>query len=146
MLTIRDDDYIRLNFLSDFIEDFVAPSNRLRLHYLLSKPKRRRDVVHDLCYQSLLDERYLHRVGASYSDEIYAKMRELGAPELCFVISLADERRGETDLKTALEENFGLCTGIILYCRKEKLGYWEAHHCDRYILSKTANPLLHPRS
>ncbi len=152
MLIIRDDDYIWLNLLSDFIEDFVAPPNRARLYYLLSKPKRRREVVGALCRESHLDEQYMHPVPKCEQgvSEIYAKLRKLGAPTRCFVFDVRDEYGNEikesTDLKDALEACVGLCGGTILYCPKEKLGYWEAHHCDRYILSKAPETLLPHRS
>ena len=137
-MVIRDDDYIRLNLISDFIEDFVSPSSRARLHYLLSKPKRRREIVHYFYSDEHLDQRSLHPIAAGDQnrERIYEMMRAVGAPLTCFVLSMEDEYNDEVNLKAALEECVGLCMGSILYCREAKIGYWEGHDCDRCILRR----------
>lgn len=152
MLTIRDDDYVWLNLLSDFIEDFVAPSDRARMYYLLSKPNRRSEVIHDLCYEFHLDPRYLRPIpkGEQSASEIYARLRKLGAPTCCFAFNLRDDSGNEwikmaTDLETVLERCVGWWGGVILYCPQEKLGYWEEHHGDRWILNRALQTPLPKR-
>lgn len=44
MQALRDDDFLRLNAFSAFIENFAAPSKRERLRFLLSKPTRRAEI------------------------------------------------------------------------------------------------------
>lgn len=143
-MTIRDDDYIRLNYISDFIEDFVTPSSRARLHYLLSKPKRRDEIIGYFHSDEHLDQRYLHPVAphAQNADKIYEIMRKRGAPSQCFVLSMEDSHKDQVDLKSALDEYVGRCSGTILYCREAKIGYWEGddswkgRDCSRCILRK----------
>lgn len=140
-MVIRDDDYSRLNLISDFIEDFVTPSSSARLHYLLSKPKRRSEIRDYFYHDEHLDQRYLHPI-APYdqnADRIYEIMRRMGAPSKCFVLSMEDENKDEVNLKAALDEFVGLCRGTILYCRETKIGYWEGHDCERCILHKKRN-------
>lgn len=137
-MAIRDDDYIRLNLISDFIEDFVAPSRKARLHYLLSKPKRRHQIRDYFYHDEHLDQRCLHPIAArdQNADRIYEIMQSMGAPSRCFVLSMEDAYKDEVNLKDALDEFVGQCMGTVLYCREAKIGYWEGENCGRYILRK----------
>ena len=140
MKIIRDDDHVRLNTISDFIEDFVVPSQHERLYYLLSKPKRRDGVLAHFHADIYLDPRYLRPIAPApaerHADEIYRAMKKLGATSKCFALSYIEFLDGEVDLKTALDESVGFCTETILYCREPKVAYWEGGHCDRWILSR----------
>ncbi len=140
-MSIRDDDYTRLNFISDFIEDFVAPSVRPRLYYLLSKPKRRDEIISHFHSDAHFDRRYLRSITPHdrNADKIYELMRELGATSKCFAFSMMDSPNGEIGLKAALVECVGFCIETVLYCRETRIAPWEGGHCDRWILSKKHN-------
>ena len=140
-MSIRDDDYIRLNYISDFIEDFVASSDRPRLYYLLSKPKRRDEIIGYFHSDAHFDQRYLRAIPPRDQNavKINETMKELGATSKCFAYSMMDSPNGEVDLKAALYECVGFCVETILYCRETKIAYWEGGHCDRWILSKKHN-------
>lgn len=140
MQTIRDDDSIWLNTFSDFIENFVMPSERERLYYVLSKPKRRHEILGYFHTDILFDSKCLCPIPPAPAersvDEIGALMKKLGATSQCFVFSFIEALDGEVELKTALRECVGFCTETILYCSKSKVAYWEGGHCDRWILCK----------
>jgi hypothetical protein len=137
-MSIRDDDYLRLNYISDLIEDFVAPSHRPRLYYLLSKPKRRAEVIGLFHSDAVFDQRYLRSIPPrdQNADKVYELMKELGATSKCFAFSRMDSPNGESDLKAALDECVGFCIATVLYCRETKIAYWEGDDCARWILQK----------
>jgi len=137
MLIIRDDDYIRLNYLSDFIEDFVAPSQKSRLHYLLSKPKRHEEIGGHLHHSDYLDSRYTRSIAKrdQNADRIYELMTQIGATSPCFTFGVRTLGY-EGELKDILQENVGYSIDFVVYCRSVKVGYWQNHDGYCYILSK----------
>lgn len=135
---IQDDDYVRLNLISDFIEDFVLPSSRQRLYYLLSKPKRRHEIINAFHHHGTFDPKYLLPIPPQEQNAtgIYKRMKNLGAPARCFALSIMLSPNGEVDLKHALEECVGQSSETILYCRDAKVGYWEGDWGSRWILCR----------
>lgn len=141
-MIIRDNDYIRLNYISDFIEDFVAPIHRERLYFLLSKPNRREEVIRHFYSDEYFDTRYLHSVtkDKQNADAIYDWMRQQGATSECLGICREPTLNGIVDLKNALKECFNTHgSPLVLYCRKSKIGYYEYYENDpcRWFLRKT---------
>lgn len=137
----KDDESVWLQKSSDFIEDFAVPSERTRLQYLLSKPKRRQEVLSCFHTDVLFDARYLHRTKSSHAqesvDEAEKLMKKLDATSRCFAFSSIESLGGETDLKAALQDSVGFCRETILYCSQPKVAYWEGGHCDRWVLCKS---------
>jgi hypothetical protein len=127
-----------LNIISDFIEDFVLPSSRPRLYYLLSKPERRHEVLRHFD-SGLFDPRFRRPIEQRKpaAHDIYALMRALGAPSKCIILSM-DSPAEEVDLLTALEECHGYKETPIttIYCPKAKVGYWQGDNANRWLLSK----------
>ena len=135
---VRNDIEIWLRTFADFIDNYVVPSSRERLHYLLSKPKRRDEILGNFHTGNLFDPRCLRLIPPApaqrHAGEIERLMRKLGASSQCYAFSFIESLDGNVDLKMALEESIGFCIETIIYCPQSKVAYWEGGHCDRWIL------------
>lgn len=143
---MRDDDHIRTNLISAFIEDFVASESKQRLHYLLSKPHRRPEIPKLFYTLAHLEARYMEKIEVPphNPESLYALLRGWGAGEECFVLSMEDAYKDQVSLKEALHSIVLRDQGNILYCQDARVGYYEGHgdyrwtgtHGNRYILRR----------
>ncbi len=120
------------------VEAFVKPEKRERLKELLSKPKRRRDVLELLYHKAPLDPECMVRVppNAQSAEGIAALLRSHGAPDLCYVISTDSKIDGSTmQLAEVLNQIVGRGEGTVLSCIAGQLAYFEAEDPgERYLL------------
>ncbi len=95
-----------MNYLAEFIADFVSPIHRSRLYYLLSKHHRQDEFIGHFYYDDYLDARYFHEIAPrdQNPDVIYYLMQKMGAPQKCFAISIFKPFGEEVALLDALQE------------------------------------------
>ena len=122
------------------VDAFVVPTKRERVLALLSKPKRRGDVLDTLYHHAPLDPRCMTRVASHEQSArgIEALLRARGAPDLCYVISTDRTLDATTvQLSTALSRIVGRGEGTIVSCIRGRLGYFEAEDAgERYLLER----------
>ena len=121
---------------------FVRPERRTRLLTLLGDAKGRSKFRASLAHFHDLDVRFAQRVSGLRAGEIEAKLRAMGAPERCHVLSESAELDGQTPtLEAALEAVVGRGMGALISCIPGRLGYFESEEVgERYILERTAGP------
>jgi hypothetical protein len=117
---------------------FVEPARQERVEFLLSKPKRRFNGIHEFHTSQILNPKCLVEIPGNqqYAPQIYSRMRELGAGDRCYVVSANDDfDASEIRLADALEQCVGFCVETILISSEGNVGYFEGGHAkDRYIL------------
>jgi hypothetical protein len=120
------------------IEAFIIPQKQQRLLDLLTKPKRRAEVLATLPHFSDLDERFVVHVPTRHADKILEMLRARGAPRDCYLISADPELdRRIMPLVEALAVIGG--TGTLVSCIPGRLGYFEGErYQDRWILDRGA--------
>jgi hypothetical protein len=123
-----------------FIRAFVAPTKRERIVELLSKPKRRREVLRTLAHFGDLDPRFCVRIPSTEQSGsgIARLLRKRGAPAECYLISEAIDLDGKRmPLPDALERIVAYGMGTLLSCIPGRLGYYEGEaRGERYLLER----------
>lgn len=121
-----------------FIDDFVLKDKQDRLKHFFEKEKNWWKLKNEFHTSSSFDLKTLVDIKPSdhYADQIYAKMKSLGATENCVsLLDYLDNNEYQFDLKLKLNDCVGFLIETILYCPKTKIGYFEGGHAkDRYIL------------
>ena len=109
---------------------------------LLSKPKRRKDVLDTLAHFSDLDPRYQVPIPSSQQSAhaIEGLLRKRGAPAECYLISEAGALDGRLlPLTEALSLIVGHGMGTLMSCVPGRLGYFEGETPgDRWLLERGA--------
>ena len=123
------------------IRAFVRPERRTRLLTLLGDAKRRSKLRASLAHFHDLDLRFAQRVSGLRAGEIEVKLRAMGAPDRCHVLSESAELDGQTPtLEVALEAVVGRGMGALISCIPGRLGYFESEEVgERYILQRAAS-------
>ena len=125
-----------------FVHAFIEKSKQARYLQKLASPKHRRDFLSRLHHNLDYDPRFAAQVPPSEqtADLIYARLRELGAPEHCHTIAAGSDLDGrKLPLREALGNVIGMGDGIVLSCVPGKLAYYESEDTNgRYILSRNA--------
>jgi len=119
---------------------FFESLHRRRWRTLLDSG-RRQDALSDLDRRVSLDARYQIEIsgkgGGQSPDSIHLLLKSRGAPNRCYVISTDLELdQSEKELRAAIEAADGGTT--ILSCIPGRLGYFESHEGDRYVLERPA--------
>ena len=121
---------------------FILRERRDRVQDLLSKPKRRRDVLKSLAHFRSLDPRWMQPIPPhdQQAAAIEALLRRSGAAEICYVIAEDPSLDGrELPLSEALRLIVGRGQGAIVSCLPGVLAYYEGEEPgERYILSRRA--------
>jgi hypothetical protein len=121
---------------------FVIPDKRVRLVELLSKPKRRKDVLRSLAHFGDLDARFQVPIPPSEQSAaaIEKLLRARGAPADCYVISEDAALDARTmSLSDALRSIVAQGRGSLLSCVPGRLGYYEGEsQGDRWLLQRGA--------
>ena len=123
-----------------FVRAFVVPGKQERLLDLLSRPKRRGSVLQTLYHFGDLDPRFARPVPPleQTPEGVERRLRELGAPEACYLLSDVPGLDARTmPLGAALEEVVGAGGGTLLSCIPGSLGYFEGEEPgDRWLLHR----------
>lgn len=124
------------------IRAFVVPGKRARLVELLSKPKRRRDVLRALAHFGDLDPRFQLPIAPSEqsADAIERLLRQRGARDECYVLSEDASLDAQTlSLGDALRSIVAHGMGSLISCVPGRLGYYEGENRgDRWLLERGA--------
>jgi hypothetical protein len=124
------------------IRAFIVPDKRERYVSRLGLPKARQKFMNDHFFHMRdLDARFAKRIASSDQNAaaIYAKLREEGAPETCYVMSGSSDLDGEvSDLRETLvrvvDEGYD---GTFVSCIPGRLAYFDGEEPgERYILSR----------
>lgn len=121
------------------IRAFVMSPKRERLLTLLENPKARRKLLNYFYHLHDLDPRFAHRIarGDQSVDKIYCLLKEMGAPDGCYVMGNSDFDGQEVDLWYALVEIAVDPDGTFLSCIPGKLAYFGGEELyERYILER----------
>ena len=123
-----------------FIRSFIVKEKQKRWLQLLANPKRRTAITGRLYHQPDLDPQFMTRVPPAYrhAPNIEAKLRELGAPSECHVISTDTDVDGTLQpLGQVLVQIHGIGDGTVLSCIPGELAYYEGEDPGcRYILRR----------
>ena len=118
----------------------MAASKRPRLLYVLANPKRRREGLSSLAHFDGIDPRWARVIPSSEQrpEKIAKALRQLGAPESCYVISEDSAiDRLFLPLAEALRAAVDSLCGCFLSCIPGKLGYFQTETVgERFILEK----------
>jgi hypothetical protein len=128
------------------IRAFIVPAKRRRYLDKLDSPKaRHRFLNENIHHMADLDERYAQKLdprrprAESLVIQIYDRLRKLGAPSRCYVISTGDLDGREGELREVLETVVGAFQGTFISCIPGRLAYFEGElENDRYILERPA--------
>jgi len=124
-----------------FVQAFVVKSKRARFLEKLASPKHRREFLSCLDHNLAYDPEFAVQVPPWEQSAalVYAKLRELGAPEGCHAIaSRADLDGRQMPLREALRNVLGMGDGVVLSCIPGKLSYYESEDPNgRYILFRS---------
>ena len=119
---------------------FVRRERADRYAALLKSRKRRAKLLSELDHFYDFDGRYMRDLERDEDSPrgVYDVLRQLGAPETCYVISSGGKYDGaEIDLLTALQTFHATGTGTIISCLSGKLAYYEGED-RRLILERAA--------
>lgn len=123
-----------------FISIFLRKEKRDRWKDFLPSPKNRIKVVQTLDHFRDLDERYLSEIPKEEQtpERLYRRLRDLGAPEQCHLISSARELDGKTlPLIEALQRIAEAGCGTMMICVPDRLGYFhDEDERHQWILEK----------
>ena len=105
------------------VEAFIVPTKRERYRSLLANPKRRKKILDGLNHLTDLDPRY--RTPVPSTTDIAGRLRKLGAPDRCHLVSNVSELDGrEMKLEEAVEAaEFGY-QGTLVGCIPGELAYY----------------------
>ena len=124
------------------IRAFIVPDKRVRYVSRLGLPKARQEFMNSHFFHMRdLDPRFASRIAPRDQNAatIYAKLREKGAPETCYVMSGSSDLDGEvSDLRETLvsviDEGYD---GTFVSCIPGVLAYFDGEESgERYILSR----------
>ncbi len=121
------------------IKSFFTKLKAARAPYALSAEKKRRSFIWDFSLETFKQDKcFLIKQSVSSSETIYEILKEKGAPDSCYVISIDSETDGKImNLSKALLQEVGFGP-VLISCIHGKLAYFEAEQCygapDRYLL------------
>ena len=123
-----------------FVKAFIRKEKRERYISFLLSSKRRLEIIERLVHCDDFDDRFTERIpdGEQSDKQILQRLRSLGAPEKCFVISENSEIDGQFMLlSSALDSIIGFGQGSVLSCIPGCLGYYESEEAsERYVLHR----------
>jgi hypothetical protein len=118
-------------------EAFIVPNKKRRYVELLDTKRGRDKIRVGLDHFGDLDPRFCRRMqaGEQFLPNILQVLKSLDAPQVCYVMSSADELDGqEMDLADALQNVIGRGIGTFVSCVPGRLAYFEAEEKnERYI-------------
>jgi len=126
------------SIIENFIKDFVLKDKQDRISNFLANKKNWWKIRIEFHTSVHFDNKKLIEIkpNEQYANQIYLKMKELGATEDC--VSLLDYLKNENcnyKLEQKLSDTVGFLIETVLFCPKTKVGYFEGGHAkDRYIL------------
>ena len=128
------------------IRAFIVPDKRAQYVTRLVLPKARQKFMNSHFFHMRdLDARFAERIAPrdNYAADIYAMLRERGAPETCYVMSASSDLDGEmSDLRETLVRvvDEGLSDGTFVSCIPGRLAYFRGYEPgERYILARREN-------
>ena len=121
------------------VRAFILPKRQDGYIELLSKPRRRIDVLNELAHFKHLDPRWTREIPKQFDSalQIAELLRSKCAPNLCWAISEDGHLDGkETPLAEAIGYILGRGIGTFLSCSPGRLAYFEDED-QRWILERT---------
>jgi hypothetical protein len=124
-----------------FVRSFIVKPKQPRYLEKLASPKHRRKFLSRLHHNLDYDPKFAALVPPSEQTTalIYARLRELGAPETCHAIAPSADLDGrDLSLRDALGDVIGMGNGVVLSCIPGKLAYYESEEQNgRFILARS---------
>jgi hypothetical protein len=122
------------------VKSFIEPSRQQRFVDFLADPKKRKKFTDELAHrrERFLNSKFLKSIPPSQRNptSLYALLKQLGAPDICWVISESRLLDGqEVGLIKALREVVGYGMGTIISCAPGRLAYFESED-ERFILQR----------
>jgi hypothetical protein len=120
--------------------EFVEEPNKRRLRTLFELgEKRRADILSRLHHAVHLEARYCSRLAGAdqFAPKVELMLRQLGAPDTCYVIGGGELDGDEMPLAKALSDLIGFQDGAFVSCIPGKLAYYQyegmngGHLCQR---------------
>ncbi len=125
-----------------FVHSFIVKSKQSRYLEKLASPKHRRDFLGRLHHNLDYDPKFAAQVPPSeqFSGLVYAKLRELGAPEQCHAIAAGADLDGcQLPLRETLDNVIGMGNGVVISCIPGRLAYYESADAKcGYILARSS--------
>ncbi|MBI2421705.1 MAG: hypothetical protein HYV27_02665 [Candidatus Hydrogenedentes bacterium] len=126
----------------DLIRAFFQPIRRDRAEWMVSTPGKRIKFINRLAHCRDLDERFTTWLAPSvkHTPDILRLLRERGAPETCYVVSLLSCADGKImPLEDALDAVVGISLGSLISCIPGRLAFFESEDRGaRCILERPA--------
>ena len=118
-----------------FVKSFVLDTKQKRVLYLLNSKHKRMEFARNLDFY--LDRKYFHKYNTGCYSDIYPVLIQLGAPDICYILSLKESIDGsELRLRDALYEDDILCYLSLLICIPNKLAFYADEDGHKYILKR----------
>ncbi|MEM8882826.1 MAG: hypothetical protein AAGD14_02005 [Planctomycetota bacterium] len=112
---------------------FIVPTKRGRYRSLLANPKRRKTILDGLNHLTDLDPRYATSVPST--TDIAGRLRQLGAPDRCHLVSNASELDGrEMNLEEAIEAAEFAYQGTLVGCIPGELAYYYGEGGEKRVI------------
>ena len=120
------------------IKTFFVRERQERYLLGLGNSRKRKKLMNEFCHFHKLDARFTVNIQPSRQNPegIYAQLKELGAPESCWIVSVDSSIDARyMDLSDALEQIVGRTLATFLCCIDGKLCYFE-NEDGRWILNR----------
>ena len=121
------------------IRAFVDPAESERLVEYLEIEGTREMLWDELAQPGALDPRFAEEIPLEEQspESIEQKLRSMGAPEVCRIVSLDADLDGlELNLCDAMDWVFGLGQPVFLSCIPGKIAYYESEDGERRLLER----------
>lgn len=118
---------MRLDIEEAILRGFIRRERVDRWVALLKSKPRRNKLRGELAHRFEFDGRYMRALSREEDSVqgLYALLRELGAPEDCYLMSEGGYDGSEMELLEALELVYATGTGTVISCVPGKLAYYE---------------------
>jgi hypothetical protein len=121
------------------VKSFIEPTRQERFLDFLAAPKKRKKFTDELSHRRdrFLISKFLKSIPPSQQNaaSLYVLLKQLGAPDLCWVICQGELDGQEVELLGALQEVVGRGAGTIISCVPGRLAYFESEE-ERLILQR----------
>ncbi len=122
--------------ITGFCHAFLRREKRKRLATLLTGNLRWKGVA-ELAHPNAIDPRYTATWTGSDASELVQRLKALGAPVTCYLISNSDELDDRwMELSPALKEVYNIGIGTIVSCVPGKLAFFEGEYGDHLVLQR----------
>ena len=116
----------------EIVNSFVLERRRERAMFELSSPRKREHFMRHI--ESFLNPAYIHQVKACDIEHVYPILKERGAPDDCYILSLMEERDGRiVPLKQVMTED-GYEGTVLVSCIHGKLAYMLGEYYEHFLI------------